>query len=105
MEVGFVDQCVEFNAEPVEKLANVSIEIYNLVDARIEIFFHDHLVMSDMEIVEHLVVDNQVVDGDDPYVTDMDVVGMVVAGVDSLVVDVVGIYMILWICMFLMWTC
>ena len=61
-------------------------ELPNLVD---EIGFHDQLVESDMEIVEHLVMDNQVVEGDDPYVADMDVVGMDVAGVHSLVVDVV----------------
>lgn len=42
-----------------------------------------------MEIVEHLVVDNQVAKGDDPYFGDLDVVDMDVAGVDSLVVDVV----------------
>ena len=34
-------------------------------------------------------MDNQVVEGGDPYVANMDVVGMAVAGVDSLVVDVV----------------
>ena len=61
-------------------------ELPNLVD---ENCFHDQLVESDMEIVEHLVMDNQVVEGDDPYVSDMDVVVMDVADVDSLVVDVV----------------
>ena len=60
-------------------------ELPNLVD---EIGFHDYFVESDMENVEHLVMDNQVVE-DDPYVADMDVVGMDVAGVDSLVADVV----------------
>ena len=87
MEVGFVDQCMVSNAKPIEKLVDVVAEIRNLVDAGIEIGFNDQLVMSDMEIVEHLVMDNQVVEGDDPYVADMDVVGMAIADV-SLVVDV-----------------
>jgi hypothetical protein len=89
MEVGFVDQCVESDTEPLEQLVVVAEELPNLVDAVVEIGFHDQLVESDMEIVEHLVVDNQVAKGDDPYVGDMDVVDMDVAGVDSLVVDVV----------------
>ena len=41
MEVGLVDQCVESNAEPVEKLVVVAAEIPNLVDIGIEIGFHD----------------------------------------------------------------
>lgn len=84
MEVGFVDQCVEVDAEPMEKPVDVSMELPNLVDAVIEVGFHDQLVESDMEIVEHLVMDNQFDKGDDPYVGDMDV-----ASVDSVVVDVV----------------
>lgn len=32
MEVGFVDQCVEADAEPAEKLVDVSMELPNLVD-------------------------------------------------------------------------
>ena len=79
-----VDQCVEFDAEPIEKLVVVSVEIPNLFDVGIEIGFHDQLVMFDMEIVEHLVMDNKVAEGDDSYVADMDV-----ANVDSLVADVV----------------
>ena len=89
MEVGFVDQCVDSNVEPIEKLVDVTVEIPNLVDVGIEIDFHDQLVMSDMKIKEHLVMDNQVVEGDDPYVVDMDVVSMVVASVDSIVADVI----------------
>lgn len=58
MEVGFVDQCVEFDAEPAEKLVVVAEELPNLIDARIEIGFHAQLVMSNMEIAEHLVMDN-----------------------------------------------
>ena len=65
--------------EPIEKPMDVAVEIPNLVDVWIEIGFHDQLVMSNMEIVEHLVME-----GDDSYVADMDV-----SGVDSLVADVV----------------
>ena len=75
---------MESNAEPIEQLANVVVEIPNVVDARIEIGFHDQLVMFNMEIAEHLVMDNQVAKGEDLYISDMDVVG-----VDSLVTDVV----------------
>ena len=89
MEVGFVNQCVESDTEPVEQLVIVFEELPNLVDVVVEIGFHDQLVESNMEIVEHLVMDNQVAKGDDPYVGDMDVIDMDVAGVDSLVVDVV----------------
>ena len=64
---------------------DVAEELPNLVD---ENCFHDQLVESNMEIVEHLVMDNQVVE-DDPYVADMNVFGMVVIGIDSLVIDVV----------------
>ena len=74
MEVGFVDQCVESDAEPMEQLVDVAEELPNVVD---EIGFHDQLVESNMEIVEHLVVDNQVV-------IDIDV-----AGVDSPVSNVI----------------
>ena len=58
MEVGFVDQCVESNMEPIEKLVVVVAEIPNLFDARIEIGFHDQLVMYNLEITKHLVMDN-----------------------------------------------
>ena len=58
MEVGFVDQCVESNVEPIQQLVVVDVEIYNFVDVGIEIGFHDQLVISNMEIVEHLVMDN-----------------------------------------------
>ena len=75
--------------EPVKKLVVVVVEIPNLVDVGIKVGFHDQLVMFDMEIAEHLVMDNQVVEVDDSYVADMDVFGMVVASVDSLVADVV----------------
>ena len=105
MEVDFVDQCVESDVEPIEKPTDVVAKIPNLVDAGIEIGFYDQLVMSDMEIVECLVVDSQVVEGDDSYIVDMDVVGMVVTSVDSLVTDVVEDLHDMQICMFLMWTC
>ena len=75
MEVGFVDQCVESDAEPIKQLVDVAEKLPNLVD----VGFHDQLVISDMEIVEHLVMDNQVAKGDDSYVD----------GVDSLVANVV----------------
>ena len=58
MEIGFVDQCVEFDVEPVKKLVDVAAEILNLVDAGIDIGFHDQLAMFDMEIIEPLVMEN-----------------------------------------------
>ena len=84
MEVCVVDQCVESDVESIEKLVDFVIEIPNLVNTRIKIGFHDQLVMSNMEIVEHLVVGNQLAKGDDSYVADIDI-----ADVDSLVANVV----------------
>lgn len=49
-EVGFVDQYVECDIEPIEWHVVFSQDILNLVDFGIEIGFHDHLVMSNMEI-------------------------------------------------------
>lgn len=49
-----------------------------------ETCFHDQLVLSDMEIVEHLVVDNQVVEGDDSYVVKNLVVSNEIDGGESL---------------------
>ena len=87
MEVGFVDQCVEYDAEPIEKLVDVVVEIPNLVYVGIEIGFHDQLVTLTWKLWS--TWSYQVVEGDDPYVADMNVFCMDVAGVDSLVVDVV----------------
>lgn len=58
VEVGFVDQFGEFDGEPIEKLEVIDEDIPNLVDARMEIGFHDQLDGSNMEIVECLVVDD-----------------------------------------------
>lgn len=44
MEVGFIDQFVESNVKPLEKLEVVVEDIHNLVDAGMEIGFHDQLV-------------------------------------------------------------
>ena len=67
-ENGFVDQFMKSNAEPVEKFELVTEDIPNLVDTEMDIGFHDLLVGSDMEIVEHLVMDDLVVVGGDLYV-------------------------------------
>ena len=40
-EVGFFDQFIEFDTEPIEKLKVVVEDIPNLVDARMDIGFHD----------------------------------------------------------------
>ena len=40
MEVGFFDQCVESNVEPIEKLVDVDAKIPNLFDVGVEIGFH-----------------------------------------------------------------
>lgn len=50
--------------KPVEKLVVVYKNIPNLVDDGVEIGFHDHLVESDMEIIEHLVMDDPIAMGD-----------------------------------------
>ena len=44
---------MEFDTKPVEQLEVVVEDIPNLVNARMETYFHDHLVEFDMEITEH----------------------------------------------------
>lgn len=83
-EVGYVDQFVEPNIEPAEQLEVVAEDIPKLVDVGMEIGFHDQLVEFDMEIVEHSVVDDLVVVGDDLYVAEHLVVSNEIAGVVSL---------------------
>ncbi len=51
--------------ELVEKLEVFVENISNLVDARMEIGFHDYLVEFEMEIVEDLVMDDLVGVGDE----------------------------------------
>lgn len=68
MEVGFVDQFVDFDTKLVEELVVVVKKVPNPVDVGMEIFFHDQLDGFDMEITEHLVMDNQADVGDDLYV-------------------------------------
>ena len=46
--------------------------------------------MSDMEIAKHLVMDNQVGEGEYSYVFYMDIVGMAITSVDSPIVDVLA---------------
>ena len=110
-EIGFVDQFVEFDKKIIEHLEVVIEAIANLVDVGIEPEFHDQMVESNMEIAEHLVVVDLVVVDDELYIAkhlivshdiggvvsfscvdgDLNVdvdVDFLVAGVDSLVVDV-----------------
>ncbi len=61
---------MEYDAKLVEKPVVVVEEVPNIVDARMEIGFHDQLDGSDMEIAKHLVMDNQVVFGDELHVVD-----------------------------------
>ena len=61
---------MESNIEPVEKLRVISEDIPNLVDAGMEIGFHDQLVESDREIVEHLVMESLGVVSGDLYVAE-----------------------------------
>ena len=116
-EVGFADQFVELDGDPVEQLEVVAEVIPNLVDAGIEVGFHDQLVESDMEttknlvmddpvavggelcIVEHLVVSNEIdgvlslacVDGNFHVVADVE---LVFVGVDSLVSNVDEVFLV-----------
>ena len=69
-KVGFVDQFVESDIEPVEKIEVVAEDVPNLVDSRIEISFHDCLVESNMEIIEHSIMDDLVVVGGDLYIVE-----------------------------------
>ena len=104
VEVGFVDQFMESHTEPAKKLEVVTKDIPYLVDAEMDIGFHDqlveHLVMDDpiavggeLCAIEHLVVSNEIasvvslacVDGDLHVVADVE---LVLSGVDSLVIDV-----------------
>ena len=71
LDVGF-DQFVESNVKLVEKLVVVAKiprltkEVPNLVEVEDVVYFHDQLVVFDIELVEHLVVDDQVTeDGED----------------------------------------
>ena len=103
--------------KPTEQIVVFVEDIPNLVDVGIEVGFHDQLVESDMDIAEHLVMDDLVTIGDElcggehlvvsneiasieilAYVSeelhiasDMDFVAsdveFVVASVDSLIVD------------------
>ena len=84
VEVGFVDQFVESDTKLVEQLEVVVEDILNLVDARIEVGFHDQLVESDMDIAEHLVMDDLVVVGNDFYIVEHLVVNNEIVGVVSL---------------------
>lgn len=59
---------MEPNTELAERLEVVAKDIHNLVDARMEIDFHVHLVEFDMDIVEHLAMDDLVVVGGDLYI-------------------------------------
>lgn len=83
-EVDFVDQFMESDVKPVEKLEAIAEDIPKFVDVGIEICFHDQLVESDIEIAEHLVVDNQVAIGDELHVAEHLVVSNEIIGVVSL---------------------
>ena len=66
-EAGFTNQ---FFVELEEQVEVVAKDIPNLVDVGMEIGFHDQLVESDMEIIEHLVVNDPVVVGGGLYVAE-----------------------------------
>lgn len=70
VEVGFVDQFIESDAKPAKQLEVVAKDIPNLFYAGMKCGFHDHLAESDMEIVEHLVVDNLVDVGGELHVVE-----------------------------------
>lgn len=59
---------MESNTKLVEQLEVVVENIPNLFNSRIEVDFHDHIVDSNMEIVENLVMDDLVVVGDELYI-------------------------------------
>ena len=93
---------LEFDIEPVEKLmifaeiSELTEVIPDLVDAEVEIGFHDQLDGSDMEIGEHLVVSSETsgvvsfarVDRGLQIPTNVE---SIVASVDSLVVVVIEV--------------
>ena len=82
-EVGFVDQFVESDTKLVDKLEVVAEDIPNLVDARMDIGFHDQSIESDMEIEKHLVIDDLIVVGGELCATKHLVVSNEIAGVAS----------------------
>ena len=75
---------MESNTKLVEQLEVVVEDIPNLVDVGIEVDFHDQMVEFDMEIVEHLVMDDLVVVGDELYFVEHLVVSHEIGGVVSL---------------------
>ena len=104
VDVGFVDQFVESDIEPIEQLEVFAEDIPNLVDVGMDIGFHDQLVENlvvddpiavggELCATEHLVWSNEIagvaslacVDGDLHVVANVE---LVFAGVDSLVIDV-----------------
>ena len=75
---------MESDIEPTEQLKIDVEDIPNLVDARMEVNFHGQSVGRDMEIAEHLVVDDLVVVADVLYVAEHLVVSNEIASVVSL---------------------
>ena len=59
---------MELDTKPIEQLEVVAKDIPNLIDARMDIRFHDQLVGFNMEIIEHLFMDDPIVVGDELYV-------------------------------------
>ena len=75
---------MESNIELVEKLKVVAEDIPILFDSGKKVGFHDQLVGLNMEIVEHLVIDDPVAIGGELYVVEHLVVTNEMVGVESL---------------------
>ena len=91
-EVGFADQFVEPNAKPTKQLEVVAKDIPILVDVEMEVGFHDQSVGSDMEIANHLVMDDPVVVGDELCVVEHLVVSNEMVDVEILAYVVVDFF-------------
>ena len=55
-----MEEFVEHDIEPIEKLELFTKNILHLIDVGMEIDFHDQLVESNIEIAKHLVMDDLV---------------------------------------------
>ena len=75
---------MESDTKSVEQLEVVVEDISNLVDVGTEVGFHVQLVEADMEIAEHLVVDDQVAVGGELCIAKHLVMSNEIAGIVSL---------------------
>ena len=95
---------MESDTELAKKLEVVAKNIPNLVDAGMDIGFPDQSIEFDMEIVEHLVIDDSVVVGGELCVAEHLVVRNETTSVGSLAYVAEGFHIIVDVeCVFLVW--